>query len=247
MPKVKEIFDFLNSIADFSLQEDWDNSGMLVGDFDAEVCKAAVVLDITGDAVKKAKQNGVNLIVSHHPVIFSPQKSFTKGNIAYELAVEGISAICCHTPLDIARGGTNDTLARLLGFDVTTGENPILRFAEIEPVDAQRLAQHIASTLKTTVRYSDAEKTIKKVAICTGAGCSLIEEAGEVDAFITGDASHHNILDALENGISVFAAGHYETENPVVPVIKNLLEEKFPSIETIIIEQENPVKAISFE
>lgn len=244
MPTVREVYDFLNSFADFDMQENWDNSGMLVGDFDCEIKKIAVVLDITNDAVKKAKENGANLIVSHHPVIFSGQKSFTKGNIAYELAVNSVSAICCHTPLDIAKGGTNDTLAKLLGFDVTTGENPILRYAEIDETDAQSLARHISKSLNTTVRYTDGERKIKKIAICTGSGCSLIEEAGDIDAFITGDASHHNFLDALQNGISVFAAGHFETENPVVPVLVKKLKEKFSNTEVFAVEQENPIKFI---
>ncbi len=242
MPTVKEVYDFINSFADFQSQEDWDNSGMLVGDFDAEVKKIAVALDITNEAVEKAEKSGANLIVSHHPVIFSGQKSFIKGNVAYELAVNEMNAICCHTPLDMAQGGTNDTLARLLGFNVTTSENPILRYAEIDETTADDLAKHISSVLGTTIRYTDSKKPIKKIAICTGAGCSLIEEAGEIDAFITGDASHHNFLDALENGISVFAAGHYETENLVVPVVVELLKNEFSNVEVFDLEQKNPIK-----
>lgn len=244
MAKVKDFYGYLNSIAPFETQEDWDNSGMLVGDMDAEVKKAAVVLDITHEEIKKAKAIGADLIISHHPVIFNPIKSVTRGSVPYELVASSINALCCHTPLDIADGGTNDSLAKLLGIEVTRTEDPILRLGTVEPTTAENLAGKIAKTLNTKVRYADAGKTIKKIAICTGAGCSLIEAAGEIDAFITGDASHHNFLDCIQAGITLIAAGHYETEIVVVPVLVKKLQAQFPDIEIIDIKQENPIKFI---
>lgn len=244
MAKVKDFYGYLNSIAPFETQEDWDNSGMLVGDMDAEVKKVAVVLDITHEEIKKAKAIGADLIISHHPVIFNPIKSVTRGSVPYELVANSINALCCHTPLDIADGGTNDSLAELLGIDVTRTEDPILRLGTVEPTSAENLAGKIAKTLNTKVRYADAGRKIEKIAICTGAGCSLIEAAGEIDAFITGDASHHNFLDCIQAGITLIAAGHYETEIVVVPVLVKKLQAQFPDIEIIDIKQENPIKFI---
>lgn len=244
MAKVKDFYGYLNSIAPFETQEDWDNSGMLVGDMDAEVKKVAVVLDITHEEIKKAKAIGADLIISHHPVIFSPVKSVTRGSVPYELVASSINALCCHTPLDIADGGTNDSLAELLGIEVTRAEDPILRLGTVEPTTAENLAGKIAKTLNTKVRYADAGRKIEKIAICTGAGCSLIEAAGEIDAFITGDASHHNFLDCIQAGITLIAAGHYETEIVVVPVLVKKLQAQFPDIEIIDIKQENPIKFI---
>lgn len=244
MAKVKDFYGYLNSIAPFETQEDWDNSGMLVGDMDAEVKKVAVVLDITHEEIKKAKSIGADLIISHHPVIFSPVKSVTRGSVPYELVASSINALCCHTPLDIADGGTNDSLAELLGIEVTRTEDPILRLGTVEPTTAENLAGKIAKTLNTKVRYADAGRKIEKIAICTGAGCSLIEAAGEIDAFITGDASHHNFLDCVQEGITLIAAGHYETEIVVVPVLVKKLQAQFPDIEIIDIKQENPIKFI---
>lgn len=244
MAKVKDFYGYLNSIAPFETQEDWDNSGMLVGDMDAEVKKVAVVLDITHEEIKKAKAIGADLIISHHPVIFNPIKSVTKGSVPYELVASSINALCCHTPLDIADGGTNDSLAELLGIEVTRTEDPILRLGTVEPTTAENLAGKIAKTLNTKVRYADAGRKIEKIAICTGAGCSLIEAAGEIDAFITGDASHHNFLDCIQTGITLIAAGHYETEIVVVPVLVKKLQAQFPDIEIIDIKQENPIKFI---
>lgn len=244
MAKVKDFYGYLNSIAPFETQEGWDNSGMLVGDMDAEVKKVAVVLDITHEEIKKAKAIGADLIISHHPVIFNPIKSVTRGSVPYELVASSINALCCHTPLDIADGGTNDSLAKLLGIEVTRTEDPILRLGTVEPTTAENLAGKIAKTLNTKVRYADAGRKIEKIAICTGAGCSLIEAAGEIDAFITGDASHHNFLDCIQAGITLIAAGHYETEIVVVPVLVKKLQTQFPDIEIIDIKQENPIKFI---
>ncbi len=244
MAKVKDFYGYLNSIAPFETQEDWDNSGMLVGDMDAEVKKVAVVLDITHEEIKKAKAIGADLIISHHPVIFNPIKSVTRGSVPYELVASSINALCCHTSLDIADGGTNDSLAKLLGIEVTRTEDPILRLGTVEPTTAENLAGKIAKTLNTKVRYADAGRKIEKIAICTGAGCSLIEAAGEIDAFITGDASHHNFLDCVQAGITLIAAGHYETEIVVVPVLVKKLQAQFPDIEIIDIKQENPIKFI---
>ncbi len=244
MAKVKDFYGYLNSIAPFETQEDWDNSGMLVGDMDAEVKKVAVVLDITHEEIKKAKAIGADLIISHHPVIFNPIKSVTRGSVPYELVASSINALCCHTPLDIADGGTNDSLAKLLGINVTRADDPILRLGTVEPTTAENLAGKIAKTLNTKVRYADAGRKIEKIAICTGAGCSLIEAAGEIDAFITGDASHHNFLDCVQAGITLIAAGHYETEIVVVPVLVKKLQAQFPDIEIIDIKQENPIKFI---
>lgn len=244
MAKVKDFYGYLNSIAPFETQEDWDNSGMLVGDMDAEVKKVAVVLDITHEEIKKAKAIGADLIISHHPVIFNPIKSVTKGSVPYELVASSINTLCCHTPLDIADGGTNDSLAKLLGIEVTRTEDPILRLGTVEPTTAENLAGKIAKTLNTKVRYADTGRKIEKIAICTGAGCSLIEAAGEIDAFITGDASHHNFLDCIQASITLIAAGHYETEIVVVPVLVKNLQAQFPDIEIIDIKQENPIKFI---
>ncbi len=244
MAKVKDFYGYLNSIAPFETQEGWDNSGMLVGDMNAEVKKAAVVLDITHEEIKKAKAIGADLIISHHPVIFNPIKSVTRGSVPYELVASSINALCCHTPLDIADGGTNDSLAKLLGIEVTRTEDPILRLGTVEPTTAENLAGKIAKTLNTKVRYADAGRKIEKIAICTGAGCSLIEAAGKIDAFITGDASHHNFLDCIQAGITLIAAGHYETEIVVVPVLVKKLQAQFPDIEIIDIKQENPIKFI---
>lgn len=249
-PTVKDIFDFIGSIAPFEKQCEWDNSGLLVGDADCDVKKIGVVLDITADSVRYAAKNGIDLIVSHHPVIFRPAKNFLANDPAYMLARNGISAICAHTSLDIAKGGVNDALAEKLGFENAaalseSGETEMIRVCEIAETDADSLAKLVCKKLSTCAITADGGKTLKKVALCGGAGGDFIHDvaAADCDAYITGEAKLHEFLAAAEIGLTLIAAGHFETENPVVAVLAEKLKENFDcGVE--IIPQQSPVKYI---
>lgn len=111
---VGQIFDAVNSIAPFRTAAKWDNSGLLVGDREAEVTFAIFALDITNEVVNEAIKKGANLIISHHPVIFNPLYTIGKENPVYLMIKNGISAICAHTNLDMAEGGVNDILIEKL-------------------------------------------------------------------------------------------------------------------------------------
>ena len=246
-PTVKDIYNFIDSIAPFSQQCEWDNSGMLVGESNKEVKKIALVLDITAEAVKKAAETGADLIISHHPVIFKAVKSFTDSDPAFLIAKNGISAICAHTSLDCAEGGVNDMLASSLGFENVSalpvdGEAAMVRVADTD-TDADSLAKLVCEKLCTGVRIADSGKRIKKVAFCGGGGGDFIEAVAEsgCDAYITGDVSHHEFLDALALGLTVIAAGHFETENPVIPSLAEKIKKNF-AVDVEIIPQNSPVK-----
>lgn len=248
-PTVNDVFNYINKIAPFESQCEWDNSGLLVGNGQQKVKKIGVVLDITRKATDFAVENGIDLIVSHHPVIFTPAKNFLSGNPAFSLASNGISAICAHTSLDIAKGGVNDALATVLGFKNISvfsdfGETSMIRIAEIEETDAPHLAKTVANKLSTVAVTADSEKRIRKVAFCGGAGGSFTEQvSAKCDAFITGEAKHHEFLLAKELGLTLIAAGHHETENPVVETLFQKLQSEF-NCEICIMPQTSPVKYI---
>ena len=235
MPTVKDIYDYINSIAPFDRQSEWDNSGIAAGSFETKVKTAVFALDITADVVAFARENNAQLVVSHHPVIFRPRKRLMSNDPAYMLANAGLSAICAHTSLDIADGGVNDALTEKLGYGkckplTTEGEAAMVRVYEYsEPREIGDVAAETAKALETAVRYSDCGKPVKRVAVCGGAGCDFASLCAELgcDLLITGDASHHSFLDGITEGISIIAAGHYETENPVVEVLANAIKEKF--------------------
>lgn len=252
-PTVKDIFEYINSIAPFEKQCEWDNSGLIVGEKNAVVSKIGVVLDITIDTIRYASENGINLIVSHHPVIFGGTKTVLADDPTYHLIKNGISAICAHTSLDIAKGGVNDALAQVLGFcnaeplsDI--GETEMVRVAEIEPLSGEELAKLCADRLSASVSVTDTDKAVRKVALCGGAGADFMHDVANAgcDAYITGEAKHHEFLEAKSIGLTLIAAGHFETENPVVTVLAKKLKDNF-NCDVEIIPQKSPVKYYSKE
>ncbi len=243
MVTVKNVYDFINSFAPFETQENWDNSGMLVGDISKEVKVIAVCLDITSDTISNAKANNADLIISHHPIIFNPLSKVLKGDPVYELLQANLSAICAHTNLDSANGGVNDVLAQLLELeDISTlkgsDDSDILRMGKIKKSTPQDFAKLVATKLGTIVRVAKGNKNIETVAVCGGSGCSFIPDviSAGIDAFVTGDAKHNDFLDASKSGLTLIAAGHYETENPTMPVLAQMLKNEFQKLRIIYID-----------
>ena len=252
MVNVKTVSDYINSFAPYRTQCDWDNSGLLIGDENAEVKKAGICLDLTNETLDEAKKADVDLIITHHPLIFSPQKNFLKGDKAYEIAISGMSLISAHTPYDCADGGVNDVLCELFGIENVIGveseetEIPMARIGDVKKQSVNELASLVAEKLDTVCRVVDCENEIEKVAVCGGAGMSFffdVVNAG-ADAFVTGEIKHHEMLMAKEKGVTVIEAGHFETENPSMAKLKTKLEKEFPTVEFIILKQSYPVKFI---
>lgn len=247
---VKQVYDFLDSIAPFDTQEDWDNSGFLVGDVQKEVKKVAVCLDVTHDTLAQAAAFGADLLVSHHPVIFHPVKGLreqTPGteSIVYDAIKKDIAVLSAHTCWDMAEGGVNDVLATLLGLEDIEGICPdengsaMLRKGTLKTaVPAEEYAEVVAETLGTVVRLTQPEKMIRTVAVCGGSGASFLPAliGTDVDAFVTGDAKHNDFLDSIDDGIALLAAGHYETETVSMPVLLELLKQEFPDVEYTYLE-----------
>ena len=139
-----ELYDVIDRIAPFSTQCEWDNSGLLVGSADSKVNRIGVVLDITVEAIEKARSLGIDTIVAHHPVIFRPISNIPVDSPAYLLVKYGMTAVCSHTPLDKSIGGVNDALASKLGFTdaaplFSDGDEAMVRAAEIPETDAVSL------------------------------------------------------------------------------------------------------------
>lgn len=244
----KDIYKYIDSFAPFSSQATWDNSGLLVGSFNTEVRKVLISLDITTYEIEKAKEIDAQLIVSHHPVIFSPQKTFLDTSVAFEAARAGISLLCAHTNLDKATGGVNDTLCEKIGLNYEKMPPEIADgFLNVGTTDreytAQEYAKLLSEKLGAAVRYSSCADKIGKVAVCSGAGADFFACAKELgcDALVTGDASYHDFLDAGLSGIAVFAAGHFETEVIIAEKLQKMLSEKFNDTEFVVCDRSNPI------
>lgn len=252
MITVKMISDYIDKIAPYSTKNDWDNCGVLVGDNEKEIKKVAFCLDLTSETLLESKNFGADLIITHHPIIFKAQKSFLKGNMAYELASNGISAISAHTCFDCAKDGVNDVLCEILGIKNPEGvpseecQVPMARIGEIEEMSSLDFAKKVSEKLGTVCRVVDCENIIKKVAVCGGAGMDFLDDVIKMgaDAYVTGDISHHGMLDAKEKGITLIGAGHFETENPAMGRLMGLIKKEFPELDCVVINQKIPVKFI---
>lgn len=237
--KVYDILNFLDRKFPINTACDFDNVGLLVGDREQKVTKALIALDCTVGAIETAAQNGCELIITHHPVIFSPLKNVLKGSIVYTVIENGLSVISMHTNLDIGDGGVNDNLCKVLSplsvETVTASDGYQLKKCVVAPINADDLANMLENTLGGAVKYTDNKKTIENILVCSGSGGNFIGEvkAFGCDALITADVKHNQFLDADLLGVSLFDAGHFNTEDIVVEPLKALLCDEFSNISFI--------------
>ena len=249
MTTVQQIYEEMQRIAPLALAESWDNPGLLV-DCGGEVSRVLVTLDITPEVVEEAARKGCGLIVSHHPVIFSPLKKLSGQDVAFQLVKSGISAICMHTNLDAAEVGVNEVLAGIFGMrEMEAFAEGCGRVGSIEPVTVPELAKKAQKELASRcnqpfngpavqVKFADTGKTVRRLAVISGAGGSLFEDAiaRGADCLLTGEANHHHAIDAKRLGLSLIAAGHYATEFPVTAAVAEKLRTAFPELEVLVSE-----------
>ena len=238
MTRVCDIAAFLEEKVPTALKMDYDNVGLLCGFPDREVSRVLVALDITLETIREAADIGAELFVSHHPVIFSPlytvREDDPTGRRVIELLHNGISAICLHTNLDRHEVGVNTALARAIGAEVETMLDMGCICRLEEPME---LGDFLAATGKALgaedIRYLDTTGTVQRLAVCGGAGGDMVYEAVkyDCDTVLTGEIKHHQWIDGKELGLNLIDAGHYPTENVVVPVLCDMLRSAFPDIE----------------
>lgn len=261
MATVREIYQYLDGLAPFSLQMDFDNAGFLVGRGDRTVDKILVSLDITEEVVSEAVELGCQLIVSHHPVIFFPAKSVTDatpdGRILLSLVEHNIAAICAHTNLDVVSGGVNDALAQRLGLtnieqlkqdgvDASGRPYGIGRVGNTAgvPMYAPAFAAFVKETLGANgVRFVDARRPVRRVAVGGGACSDMMKDAIALgcDTFVTADVKYNGFLDAKALGLNLIDAGHYPTEQVVVPVLAKWLADGLPKVEVYTTQRHKEV------
>lgn len=245
MTTVRDIYNEIDRIAPFSLQESYDNSGLIIGNGANEVKRAEIALDVTEDIALDAVKSGTDLIITHHPIIFNPLKRIDTTTPLGILLAGNVSVISAHTNFDSAV--MNDILCEKIGLNiieplVVEDGTPIGYVCELEQETAVKdLAKRVKSALgNRVVRYNDlgstqkhADKRIMRVAVCSGSGGSLLGEvmAKGCDAYITGDVKHDVFIDAHNAGVCVFDAGHFHTENIFCEYMKNALAAEFDDVQ----------------
>ncbi len=218
---LQDILTFFEQKAPKSTAEEWDNVGLLVDCGHTDIKTVVVALDATSAALEFAKENGAQLLITHHPIIFSPLAEVSHTHPAAVALKNGISVLSLHTNLDKAAGGVNDTLAEKLGLqNVTVAADGMTRIGTLPTAfSANAFALLCQSALLAPVSYC-GEKTVKTVAVCGGgAGDGVFSVAALADAYVTGEIKHHEWLAAKASGLVAVAAGHYATENPIVDTL----------------------------
>lgn len=255
MATVNEIYAFVDQLAPFSYQMSFDNAGFLVGRGGRQVTRILVSLDITEEVVREASEWKAELIVSHHPVIFHPARSVTDqdptGRILLALAEGGIAAVCAHTNLDAVAGGVNDALARAVGLteiemlqtsgvDENGAPYGIGRVGVLKGKAVVTLADY-AAQVKTAlqangVRYVDAGRPVRRVAVGGGACGSMLADAVAMgcDTFVTADVKYDQFLEARALGVNLLDAGHYATENVICDRVAQYLSQRFPEVSVLV-------------
>ena len=230
-----KISDVIKILEEHFPKEDayeWDNVGLLIGDAKREVNKVVVALDVTQKVLELAKNIGAELIVAHHPVIFSPVNRITsetgEGKLLMFALENKIAVYACHTNCDKGKCGINQRLAELFELEDVEylKEDGLGRIGSLgEETCAKEFAKCVSQKLNTLVRFCGNENNIiKKVAICSGAGGDCVKDAitKDADAIITGDTKYHQMLD-FKDSINIIDAGHYPTEIIVTDIFKEIL------------------------
>ncbi len=223
--KIKQIYNILNEISPFELAQVWDNSGLLVGNFEDEVQKIYLSLDLDSNLINSLEPN--SLIITHHPLIFKPLKQVNFNDFSTkllrELIKKNISLISMHTNFDKTHLNSY-VLMEILGFKISKSDDFInyfevnMSFEEFHNL----LIEKLNLNFKRCVRVDDF---IKSCAIITGSGGSLIKKI-KANCLISGDIKYHEALEAREIGLNLIDIGHFESEKYFAKALETELKKK---------------------
>ena len=261
--KISELIEYLEEKAPLKYQEKYDNAGLIVGDKQNEVSGVIVCLDSTEEVIEEAIQKNCNLVIAHHPIIFSGIKKLTGrtyiGRTVIKAIKNDIAIYSMHTNLDnLLENGVSHRIAQRLdlknisvldpkmefqlkGLEVGTG---VLGYLE-NPMDEMTFLKWVKEKMQTDcVRYTKLKgRKIQKVAICGGSCSFLLKTAiyKEADVFITADFKYHEFFDA-EGKIVIADIGHFESEQFTIELIHELITEKFITFAAHLTEvRTNPI------
>lgn len=254
MVKLNKILDFLCGFAPVEFAESYDNVGLLIGDKNKDVKKVLITLDADEGVVDDAQKNGCDLIISHHPLIFTPIKRITEDNSIsksiIKLIKNDISLISMHTNFDSVNSGLCDLfldkIAKTKDRTAIEGdpENGLGRIAEL---NEEKSLLDVLDIVKKEFKIDnlkhigDSDKKIKKIAVCNGGGADFVYKAHELGAqvYISGDFKYHHARFAYENGISLIDVPHYNAEIIFCEYLKDLLNKEFLNELDILVTDKN--------
>ena len=259
--KAYELINWLNIRHPQKFAEEWDNVGLLVGDDQKEISHVFLALDLTEPVLDEAVAAGADMILTHHPMIFSGIKKVTEdhfiGRRIIGLIKNDISYYAMHTNFDVL--GMADLSADYLEltqreilevtYDREGKREGLGRVGNLtKPQTLEDFGRFVKEKLSLPFVkiYGDPDKIVKKAAVCTGSGKSLLPavlQAG-ADVYVTADMDYHSSIDAVAQGVCVIDAGHYGTEYIFMDYMEKELREMLPELETVKMKVQHPCKAI---
>ena len=249
---ISELTTYLESIAPSHYQEDYDNSGLLVGDPNAEITGVMIALDATEAVIDEAVAKGCNLLVAHHPIIFRGLKRLTGRNYVERVVIkairEGVALYAIHTNLDnVYRNGVNGKIAEKLGLENTRIllAKPLVKNGLPAPdpevgsgmigtlpqsMSELDFLQHLKSSMQVgCIKYTPLRnREVRTVAVCGGSGGFLLPKAiaAGADVFVTADYKYHEFFDA-DGQIVIADIGHYESEQFTIELLHEIISKKY--------------------
>lgn len=237
---VQMVLDWLDSIAPFETQEEFDNGGLQAGSGSTAVSSILLALDVTEEVIKEAQQLKANLILTHHPLIFTAQKNldearFVPGMLS-KLIRQDISLIAAHTSMDQSEQfSASAAVCRLLDLSNIRKQGPYLFLGELrKPMSSLELNRLLAETLKVPTRlYGRADFQVSTLAVAGGAyseGFADARYAG-AQALLTGEVRHHHAVEASSLGMVLIDGGHFGTEFPMLEPLALGLQKMVNAVE----------------
>lgn len=239
--KIKEITDAIETFAPLRWQESYDNAGLVVGRAEDKVHAALLAVDVTEEVLEEAERTGCDLVITHHPIVFHALKRFNSADPVQrcvERAIRrGIALYACHTNLDSAPGGMSWRLAAELGIGqlelLDPAAEPGVGFGVVGELPVacdtleflRRVQRHLGVG---AIRYSRvAAPTVRRIAVCTGAGASLIGRARSAgaDLYLTADMKYNDFM-TPDNALTVADIGHFESEYCAIQLLFDILSKK---------------------
>ena len=235
--RVEEIYNHLNALSPFSLQESWDNSGLMVGSMHQGVSSIALSIDVDEELLESLEEN--TLLITHHPIIFGGLKQLDfnayPANLLQIMVQKNIVNIAMHTNFDQTH--LNDyVVSEVLGY-TTIKKDGFVNYFEIDE-DFDSFAKKVLTAFGLEIaRTVKCSQHVNRVALTTGSGCSLIKSL-DADCFLTGDIKYHDAMEAKSINLSLIDIGHYESEHFFAQILEKHL--KILGLKVIIASSENP-------
>ena len=246
--KLQEIMQLLEKENPLHYAMAWDNSGLQVGNREQEIKKIFVALDATDKVIEEAIENEVDLILTHHPLIFQPLKKISTDNFIAKRVIKcienNISIYSMHTNYDVCNmarlGGEYLQLNNMRVLDITHQkengkEEGLGRVGELpETMTLKECAEHVKACfqLPAVQVFGDLASVVQLAAVSPGSGKTLIEPAlkARAQVLITGDIGYNDGIDAVARGMQIIDAGHYGLEHIFIHHMKAELEKWFQEI-----------------